>query len=250
VLGSIRVLLQCGGMQISIRAFASYREAIGSPRITLTIPDGASPGQVWTTLLSSYPRLRALPQPFAFAVNDEYVASEVPLRPRDELVLVPPVSGGSEYTELVEAAIDINAVLKQVNHAQAGAVVVFLGTVRDNNRGRHVKYLEYEAYQTMARREMLKVAADAQRRWPLLSIAIVHRLGHLEIGDISVAIAVAAGHRHDAFEAAKFAIDTLKHTVPIWKKEVWADGAVWIGSEPTDAATPRPHLTPGTQNKA
>jgi molybdopterin synthase catalytic subunit len=166
------------------------------------------------------------------------VASEVPLRPRDELVLVPPVSGGGEYIDLVETPIDINAVLAQVNHAQAGAVVVFLGTVRDNNRGRHVKYLEYEAYQAMARKEMRKVAADAQRQWPLLSIAIVHRLGHLEIGEISVAIAVAAGHRSEAFEAARFAIDTLKHTVPIWKKEVWADGAVWIGSEPTGAGTP------------
>jgi molybdopterin synthase catalytic subunit len=236
-------------MQISIRAFASYREAIGSPRITLTIPDGASPGQVWKTLLSSYPRLRALPQPFAFAVNDEYVTGEVPLRPRDELVLVPPVSGGSEYIDLVETPIDINAVLKQVNHAQAGAVVVFLGTVRDNNRGRHVKYLEYEAYQTMARKEMQKVAADAQRRWPVLSIAIVHRLGHLEIGEISVAIAVAAGHRSEAFEAAQFAIDTLKHTVPIWKKEVWADGAVWIGSEPTAAGAPLQPLTPRKQEK-
>ncbi len=236
-------------MQISIRAFASYREAIGSARITLTIPDGASPGQVWKTLLSSYPRLRALPQPFAFAVNDEYVESEVPLRPRDELVLVPPVSGGSEFIDLVEAPIDINTLLGQVNHAQAGAVVVFLGTVRDNNRGRHVKHLEYEAYQTMARKEMQKVAADAQRRWLLLSIAIVHRFGHLEIGEVSVAIAVAAGHRREAFEAAQFAIDTLKHTVPIWKKEVWADGAVWIGSEPADGGTPLPHLTPGKQTK-
>src|SRR2546425_7324056 len=125
------LLLESDLMQISVRAFASYREAIGSPRITLTIPDGASPGQVWNTLLSSYPRLRALPQPFAFAVNDEYVASEVPLRPRDELVLVPPVSGGGEYIDLVETPIDINAVLRQVNHAQAGGGGFFFGTGRD-----------------------------------------------------------------------------------------------------------------------
>src|SRR2546425_2678563 len=236
-------------MQISVRAFASYREAIGSPRITLTIPDGTSPGQVWKTLLSSYPRPRALPQPFAFAVNDEYVASEVPLRPRDELVLVPPVSGGGEYVDLVETPIDINDVVRQVNHAQAGGVVVFFGTVRDNNRRRHGKYLEYEAYQTMARKEMGKDAADAQRRWPVLSIAIVHRLGHLEIGEISVAIAVAAGHRSEAFEAARVAIDTLKHTRPIRKERGWADGAVWIGSEPTGPGAPLQPLTPGKQDK-
>lgn len=222
-------------MQISIRAFASYREAIGSPSITLTISDGATPNQVWQALVSTYPRLGALPPPFAFAVNHEYVPSETPLRPRDELVLVPPVSGGSEDIELVDGPIDVNAVLRKVGHAQAGAVVLFLGTVRDNNRGRHVKFLEYEAYQAMARKEMRKVADEAQRRWPLLAIAIVHRLGHLEIGEISVAIAVATGHRRAAFEAAQFAIDTLKQTVPIWKKEVWADGAVWIGSEPTGA---------------
>jgi molybdopterin synthase catalytic subunit len=204
----------------------------------MTVPDGATPSQVWRALSSTYPRLRALPQPFAFAVNDEYVANESPLRPRDELVLVPPVSGGGEHIELVETSIDVNAVLRQVSHEHAGAVVLFLGTVRDNNRGRHVKFLEYEAYPTMARKEMGRVAAEAQRRWPLSAIAIVHRLGHLEIGEISVAIAVAAGHRREAFEAAQFAIDTLKHTVPIWKKEVWADGAVWIGSEPTGAGTP------------
>ncbi len=219
-------------MQISVRAFASYREAIGSHTIELQIPDGATPGQVWQKLLSAYPRLHELPQPFAFAVNDEYVPGERSLRDRDELVLIPPVSGGEEHIELVEQPIDVNAVLQRVRHAQAGAVVLFLGTVRDNNRGRHVKFLEYEAYQAMARKEMRRVAEEAQRRWLLLGIAIVHRLGHLETGDISVAIAVASGHRKEAFEAARFAIDTLKHTVPIWKKEVWAGGAVWIGSEP------------------
>jgi len=221
-------------MQISVRAFASYREAIGSASITLTIPDGATPGQVWKALLSSYPRLRALPQPSAFAVNDEYVTSEAPLRPRDELVLVPPVSGGGEHVDLVETPIDVNAVLRQVSHPQAGAVVLFLGTVRDNSRGRHVTRLEYEAYPAMARKEMQKVAEEAHRRWPLLALAIVHRVGPLKIGEVSVAIAVSAGHRREAFEAGQFAIDTLKRTVPIWKKEVWASGEAWVGSEQPD----------------
>ncbi len=131
----------------------------------------------------------------------------------------------------MEGSVDVQALLRKVKHPEAGAVVLFLGTVRDNNRGRHVKYLEYEAYQSMALREMQRVVEEAKDRWPLLGIAIVHRLGHLEIGDISVAIAVSSGHRNEAFEAGRFAIDTLKRTVPIWKKEVWDTGAEWIGSE-------------------
>lgn len=120
----------------------------------------------------------------------------------------------------------MNVALEKVKHPQAGAVVLFLGTVRDNNSGRRIKFLEYEAYQAMALREMERVAGEAQRRWPLLGIAVVHRLGRLNVGEISVAIAVSSAHRKDAFEAGRFAIDTLKQTVPIWKKDVWEGGEV------------------------
>lgn len=125
----------------------------------------------------------------------------------------------------------MQALLRKVEHPEAGAVVLFLGTVRDNSRGRHVKFLEYEAYRELALKEMRRVAEEAQTRWPLLGVAIVHRLGRLEIGDISVAIAVSSPHRKDAFEAGRYAIDALKQAVPIWKKEVWEGGEVWIGSE-------------------
>ncbi len=219
--------------QISVRAFASYREAIGAPSIKLDMPAGVTPLQVWERLLARYPRLLDLPRPHAFAINDEYVQETYPLRDRDELVLIPPISGGAEYFDLVDGPIDLNAVLQKVRHPQAGAEVLFLGTVRDNSDGRHVKFLEYEAYQPMALKEMKRVADEARQRWPLLGIAIVHRLGHLEIGEISVAIAVSSAHRKDAFEAGRFAIDTLKQTVPIWKKEVWEGGEVWIGCETT-----------------
>lgn len=221
-------------MQIFIRAFASYREAIGAPRLPLDVPEGSTPGKVWENLLRRYPGLQRLPKPFAFAVNDEYVEGDAALRERDELVLIPPVSGGesqSPWVQLVDHPIDVNLVLEKVRHPQAGAVIVFLGTVRDNTHGPNVRYLEYEAYQEMALREMERVANEARTRWPLLGMAIVHRLGHLEIGEISVAIAVSAGHRREAFEAGRFAIDTLKQTVPIWKKEVWEGGEAWVGSE-------------------
>ena len=237
-------------MFISVRAFASYREAIGAPSVRLDVPEGSSPGQVWDRLLGRYPRLASLPKPHAFAINEEYVQESYALRERDELVLIPPVSGGAPkssrspqspqssqsteaWVELVERAIDVNALLERVKHPQAGGIVLFLGTVRDNDRGRHVKFLEYEAYQPMALKEMNRVVEEARRRWPLLGIAIVHRLGHLDVGDISVAIAVSSGHRKEAFEAGRYAIDTLKQTVPIWKKEVWEGGEAWIGSEVT-----------------
>jgi molybdopterin synthase catalytic subunit len=218
-------------MLIAVRAFASYREAIGAPSVKVNVPEGTTAGQIWETLLSQYPRLLGLPRPHAFAINDEYVPEGRPLRERDELVLIPPVSGGTESCALTDRAIDLNAILQQVAHPQAGGVVVFLGTVRDNSRGRRVQFLEYEAYQPMALKEMRRVAADAQQRWPLLGIAIVHRLGHLQVGEVSVAIAVASAHRKDAFEAGRFAIDSLKQTVPIWKKEVWDSGSEWVGSE-------------------
>src|SRR5438046_9651333 len=118
----------------------------------------------------------------------------------------------------------VKSLLKKVSQPKAGAVVLFLGTVRDNDRGRHVKFLEYEAYQPMALKEMNRVVEEARRRWPLLGIAIVHRLGHLDVGDISVAIVVSSGHRKEAFEAGRYAIGTLQQTVTYWQRQVWDSG--------------------------
>jgi molybdopterin synthase catalytic subunit/molybdopterin converting factor small subunit len=242
-------------MRIMVRAYASYREAIGAPAVSVEVPEGSTPEGVWEVLAARFPQLRRLPRPYRFAINEEYVPADRVLRERDELVLLPPVSGGAPHptplpngeregvggagegemgdrvwVEVVEAPVEVGSLLEKVRHPQAGAVVVFLGTVRDNSRGRHVKFLEYEAYREMAVREMRRVAEEAQQRWPLLGIAIVHRVGRLDVGEISVAVAVSSGHRKEAFEAGRFAIDTLKQTVPIWKKEVWETGAEWVGS--------------------
>src|SRR2546427_3821870 len=151
-------------MWISVRAFASYREAIGAPSVRMDVPAGSTPSQVWDRLLASYPRLVGLPKPHAFAINEEYVQESYALRERDELVLIPPVSGGAPkssqspqstqssetWVELVQQVIDVNTLLQRVRHPQAGAVVLFLGTVRDTDRGQQVKFLEYEAYKPMA----------------------------------------------------------------------------------------------------
>lgn len=219
-------------MNISVRAFASYREAIGQKQVHLEVPPGATVGQAWAVLCARFPALTRLPQPRAFAINDAYVAADTVLRERDEVVLIPPVSGGAPRLALVSGPIDVTALLDVVKHPQAGAVVLFVGTVRDTRRGARVDHLEYEAYEAMALREMERVAAEAAARWPVLGVAMAHRLGVLQVGDVSVAIAVSAPHRKDAFEAGRFAIDTLKQTVPIWKKEVWEGGEVWVGSEP------------------
>lgn len=136
--------------------------------------------------------------------------------------------------ELVHEAIDVAALTAAVGCDPAGAIVTFIGTTRDNNEGRRVSLLEYEAYPAMARAEMEKIATQARETWPIEAIAIVHRLGPVPLGEASVAIAVSAAHRRAAFDACQYAIDRLKQVVPIWKKEHFEGGEIWIGSQTGD----------------
>ncbi|MDR7544219.1 MAG: molybdenum cofactor biosynthesis protein MoaE [Armatimonadota bacterium] len=228
-------------MHITVHLFAAHREAVGSPTTTLWVPEGTTAGEVWRLLAEHHPALLTVTAPTAVAVNDTVSPGDRALRDGDRVALIAPVSGGQmpQVTEplidLVRDPISLDALLAAVRHPGAGAVVVFLGTVRRHSRGRDVHHLEYEAYDTLARREMARIAAHAAARWGV-RIAMVHRLGTLAIGEISVAIAVAAPHRREAFEAGRFAIDTLKQTVPIWKKEVWADGSEWIRQDDASPA--------------
>ncbi len=200
------------------------------------MPEGTTAGEIWGALVQHHPALRRMAPPTAVAVNDAVHPADHRLADGDEVALLAPVSGG-EMLALVREPIRVDALLDAVRHPGAGAVVLFLGTVRHHSRGREVQRLEYEAYDALARAEMARIATHAAERWGV-RIAIAHRVGTLAIGEISVAIAVAAPHRRDAFEAGRFAIDTLKRTVPIWKKEVWAEGAEWIGQEePPTAAS-------------
>ncbi len=243
-------------MRITVRLFAAYREAVGTPALVLEVPDGATAGDVWTLLRQAHPGLDGLPTPAAVAVNDVVQPPEHPLAAGDQVALLAPVSGGADepparspsadsdaalaavvHVDLVATPIRLDPLLEVVSHRDAGAVVLFLGTVREHSRGRQVQRLEYEAYETLARAEMQRIAVEAARRFGA-RVAMVHRVGTLAVGEISVAIAAAAPHRREAFEAGRFAIDTLKQTVPIWKKEVWATGAQWIGQE--DQAPPPP----------
>jgi molybdopterin synthase catalytic subunit len=210
-------------MRIEVRLFAALRERAGVATRAVELPDGARAADVWTAL----PELGEEPAGVLYARNMEYVDRDEPLAEGDELALIPPVSGGA--FRLTEEPIDLEAVVREAASDEAGAIATFIGTTRVHSRGRTVTHLEYEAYEGMAEQEMARIADELKRRYSLCEVAIAHRVGRVGIGDTSVVIAVSAPHRADALAACKDAIDTLKETVPLWKKEVYEGGEEWIG---------------------
>jgi molybdopterin synthase catalytic subunit/molybdopterin converting factor small subunit len=209
-------------MQVRIRLFAGLRERAGTGARTLDLAEGATLGDVWPAL-----GLGDEPAGLLYAVNKRYADGDAALTDGDEVALIPPVSGGD--FRLTELPLSLEAVVREVQRDEAGAVATFLGTVRNRSRGRNVLYLEYEAYEGMAEEMMADLARELIERNELLAVAIHHRVGRVEIGEPSVAIAVSSPHRAAALAACKEAIDTLKGTVPLWKKEVYEGGEEWIG---------------------
>jgi MoaE-MoaD fusion protein len=205
---------------VKVRLFAGLRERAGYSERELA--GVARVADVWPAL-----GLGDEPDGLLYAVNREYADAGRELADGDEVALIPPVSGGS--FRVSEEPLSLDAVVGEVADESAGAVATFLGTVRRESRGRTVLYLEYEAYAEMAEGVMAQIAADLEQRYDLWAVAIHHRVGRVEIGEASVAIAVSAPHREDALAACKEAIDTLKQTVPLWKKEVYEDGEEWLG---------------------
>jgi len=225
-------------MTVTVRLFASYREAVGARELSLELPDGTSVGQLLATLAERHPRLRDLARSATFAVNRQYVSADALLRPGDEVVLLPPVAGGAEPSagpkrfEVVSGEVSPAAVSAKVAYPGAGAVVVFTGVVREfSNGGRPVTHLEYEAYPEMAEEQMAAIAEEIRAKWGLEveHVAMTHRVGRLAVGEVAVAIAVASPHRREGFAACQYAIDRIKGIVPIWKKEIGPDGAEWVG---------------------
>ena len=221
-------------MRVGVRLFARYREAAGQERLDVDVPDGGTVEAAWSAVVDRHPALAQYRSFTLFAVGHEYVTAEHRLAPGDELCLFPPVSGGSggddDHVAVVEHALSPDAVAARVDDAGAGGVVIFSGVVRNETGGRPVTFLEYEAHAPMAEAKLREIARALRRRWPgVRRVAILHRVGRLAIGEASVVIAVSAAHRGDAFEACRYAIDTLKQTVPVWKKEHFADGEVWVG---------------------
>ena len=206
-------------MTVVVRLFAGLRERAGWSQREL---DVASVAEVWPAL-----ELGDEPEGLLYAVNREYADRGQELHDGDEVALIPPVSGGT--FRVTEAPLSLEAVAAEVADERAGAVATFTGTVRRQSRGREVTHLEYEAYAEMAEDVMARLAGDLEARYDLCSVAIHHRVGRLEVGEASVVIAVSAPHRQDALAACKDAIDRLKETVPLWKKEVYEGGEEWVG---------------------
>lgn len=223
--------------RITIKLFATLRERAGASELSREVPDGATVRQIWTRLREEFPALTGYRDTVGFAVNQEYVADDFRPRTGDEVAFIPPVSGGAGDPDWVgpvtigRAPIDVAQLERAVADPHAGAIVTFAGTTRADNAGRKVIRLEYEAYESMALSEMRRLAREAGERWRIVRIAISHRIGLVDIGETSVAIAVSAAHRAEAFEACRFAIDRLKQIVPIWKKEHFEGGEVWIGCQ-------------------
>jgi molybdopterin synthase catalytic subunit len=209
-------------MKVSVRLFAGLRERAGTGRRELELPEGARVGDVWAALA-----LGEEPTGLLYAVDRAYAEQDAELAEGAEVALIPPVSGGD--FRLSAEPLSLDAAVREVARDGAGAIATFTGTGRDRSRDRDVIRLEYEAYEGMAEQVMAELAAELKTRFELCEIAIHHRTGPVGIGEPSVVIAVSAPHREDALAACKEAIDTLKQTVPLWKKELYEGGEEWIG---------------------
>ncbi|HET7146414.1 MAG TPA: molybdenum cofactor biosynthesis protein MoaE [Gaiellaceae bacterium] len=207
-------------MRITVRLFAGLRERAGVARVELD--EVARVGDVWARL-----DLGDEPAGLLYAVNREYADRGTELHDGDEVALIPPVSGGA--FRISAQPLDVAAVIDEASSDDAGAVASFVGTVRRRSRDRDVLHLEYEAFEEMAEPMLARLAASLTEKHGLSKVAIHHRIGRVEIGEPSVVIAVSAPHRAAALDACREAIDTLKETIPLWKKEIYAGGEEWIG---------------------
>jgi molybdopterin synthase catalytic subunit/molybdopterin converting factor small subunit len=219
-------------VKVRVRLFARYREAAGRERLDLELPEGGTVEAAWWAVVDRHPELRPFRPHTLFAVGTDYVPADHRLAPDDELCLFPPVSGGAadDTYRVVAEPLSADGVAAAVEDPAAGGLAIFAGVVRNETGGRPVKFLEYEAHAPMAEAKMREIGETVRARWPgVKRVALVHRIGRLEIGEASVLIAVSAAHRQEAFAACQYAIDTLKRTVPVWKKEHFEDGEIWVG---------------------
>jgi molybdopterin synthase catalytic subunit/molybdopterin converting factor small subunit len=223
-------------MKIRLLAFASAGDALGATEMELELPDGSRVADLRERLDRDYPKMAPLWPRLAVAVDGRVVSLDAGLQDGVEVALLPPVSGGAGeplQAELVDGPIDTGRVVAALSGPGRGAMVVFLGTVRDHHAGRPVAKLTYSAYRSMAQEGLRRIVADLEASAPGMRAAIVHRLGEVPVGEASVVIAVASPHRAAAYEASRTALERLKAEIPIWKREHYADGeAVWREEEP------------------
>jgi molybdopterin synthase catalytic subunit len=220
-------------MKVNVLFFGITRDLTGCAQEMADLPEDENVEGLRRHYEARFPRLRTVGGALLLAVNQEFAQGSMPLHEGDEVAFIPPVSGGAgaDFFLITRRPISIAELANQLRAPQDGAVVVFEGNVRNHSRGRATLYLEYESYEPMAIRKMEELGREAKQKFAIDAIGMIHRLGRLEIGETSVAIIVTAEHRRAAFEACQYAIDRLKRIVPIWKKEYFADGAVWAEGE-------------------
>jgi molybdopterin synthase catalytic subunit len=234
-------------MRVEVLFFGQLRDVVGRQSESLPLADRATLGDVLQHYAQKFPAVERLSSSLALSVNQEYASSETSLRDGDEVALLPPVSGGGLRASIVRQKIDPHQIVPPMERPEDGAIAMFDGIVRNNSRGRKTLYLEYEAYEEMALKQMEELIEEALKKFPARDARIVHRLGRIEIGESSVFIAVCSAHRAAAFDACRWLIDTLKKTVPIWKKEYFEDGAVWADGEPFPPEISRKNMTIGRE---
>ena len=216
-------------MNVLIRLYATYREQAGRDHIKLSVTEPATVAMAIEALLTEVPSLPREFKPHLIAVNDEFANLAYPLGDSDEIALYPPVSGGVD-ARVTYDVVDAREIADAVRRNSNGAVVTFEGTTRDNTNGEQVLFLEYETDEHMAEKVLAQVLEETATRFGVPGMAARHRVGRLEIGDVSLIVAAAAPHRLEAFLAAQYAVDRIKHIVPVWKKEHFANGSVWVGA--------------------
>ncbi len=219
---------------IKVLFFSSLQDIGAGKELNLDIPSGYKVSDLISNLEAQYPKLKQFRSTYRVAVNQELATNDTLIPDGSEVALLPPVSGGSGTitVKLSRFAISIDECLDKVRRPDCGAIVLFLGTVRDNHQGHKVEKLQYSTYEKMAIKHMEELAQKATSQFPIGSICIWHRWGELPVGTVCVAIAVSSAHRKEAFEACRWTIDTLKKTIPLWKKEITPDGSIWLEEEP------------------
>ncbi len=225
-------------MRVRVLFFGQLKEIVGVAQEEAELSDGARVEDLFERYGRRFPKLAEFRPSIAASVNQEYALWTASLSTGDEVAFLPPVSGGQQAPavedifQLVRQPIRPLELAESLKASEDGALVIFDGFVRNNFRGKKTLYLEYEAYESMAYAKMREIGAQIREKFSIHRLAIVHRLGRLEIGETSVWIAVSSPHRAAAFDACRYAIDSLKRSVPIWKKEYFAGGAVWAEGEP------------------
>ncbi len=219
-------------MKVHVRFFAAARERVKTSSLELELPEGSNVAQLIAALTAQFPQLASLWPHLRVAVDQEFAEPTQALHDGAEIALIPPVAGGAPLFRVQDAPLSLQEVVDAVSRVSQGGLVTFTGVVRDHSKGKRVTRLEYEAYAPMAEKKLAEIGAEAREKWPGTDVAVVHRVGVLQPGELAVVIAVSAPHRKEAFRACEHVIDRLKEDVPIWKKEFAEDGEVWVGLGP------------------